>query len=224
MKNRGFSLVELIVAIAIGLIIMFAIYAASEMGRHSSTFVERKVVTQQDVRSALDLMSKEISMVSFNPMQKRAIDKIWKASDCNGEGSQSYKGLQIAKADEILIEMDISGNGLIGEKNEIIHYKYDKANNVIQRSTSCGNFEPFLGGSNAETNVINFTSGIKLFRYYNKAGTELDLDSDQTKIPDVRRVEITIAAESANIDLMTKKKREMIYSTSTIVRNHVLSF
>jgi prepilin-type N-terminal cleavage/methylation domain-containing protein len=223
MNKKGFTLIELIIAIAIGLIIMLAIYAASEMGQRSSTGVGRKVVTQQDVRSALDLMAMEISMASFNPTLKSAADNIWKGSNCaTVSGNQGYKGLQIAKSNEILIEMDITKNGVIGEDNEIIHYIYDKDNNVITRNT-CGGDQPFLGGANAETNVINFASGIKLFRYYDKGGTELDLDADQGLIPTVRRIEITVAVETSAIDPNTKNKRKMIYSTTTIVRNHVLS-
>lgn len=222
MNKKGFTLVELIIAIAVGVIIMLAIYAASNMGQRSSVGVSRKVVTQQDVRSALNLMAIEISMASFNPTRKTAFDNIWKGSDCTVSGSQGYKGLQIAKSNEILIEMDITGNGVIGEDNEIIHYKYDNANNVITRSTSCGIDQPLLGGADAETKVVNDAS-VKLFRYYDKSNTELDLDASQSLIPAIRRVEITAVAETAAIDPNTKNKRKMIYSTTTIVRNHVLS-
>ena len=67
MKKNGFSLVELIIAMAVGLLIMTAIYAIINMAQRSSASVGRKVVTQQDARAVLDLMAMEIRMASYNP-------------------------------------------------------------------------------------------------------------------------------------------------------------
>ena len=73
MKKNGFSLVELIIAVAVGLLIMTAVYAIINLAQSSSVSVGRKVVTQQDARSVLDLMAMEIRMASYNPTQSTTL-------------------------------------------------------------------------------------------------------------------------------------------------------
>jgi YD repeat-containing protein len=124
--------------------------------------------------------------------------------------------------------MDI-GNivGIQNDANEIIRYNYDQANQYITRSTNCGGANAFLGaqtGNPRETRIVNGSAGISLFRYYNGDGTELvpgtDLPSD---IPDIRRIAITIVAETEEVDANLKQRRRMIYSTSVIPRNHAIN-
>jgi prepilin-type N-terminal cleavage/methylation domain-containing protein len=64
MNKNGFTLIELIMAISIGLVIIAAVYALNEMGQRSSASISQKVVTQQDARAVLDLMAMEIRMAS----------------------------------------------------------------------------------------------------------------------------------------------------------------
>ncbi len=57
MNKKGVSLVELIVAMAVGIIIMAAIYSLMNTGQKSSSSLARKVLTQQDARAVMDLMA-----------------------------------------------------------------------------------------------------------------------------------------------------------------------
>ena len=66
-KDKGFTLVEILMAVFIGLILLGAVYVSMNSGQRSSAGVERKVAAQQDVRAALEVMAMEISMASFNP-------------------------------------------------------------------------------------------------------------------------------------------------------------
>ena len=67
-NTKGFTLIEIIVAVAVSLIMLFAIGAAIESASRSSGGIERKLTAQQDVRTALELMAMEIRMASYNPM------------------------------------------------------------------------------------------------------------------------------------------------------------
>jgi type IV pilus assembly protein PilW len=67
----GFTLIEILMALFIGLILLGAVYISMTSGQRSSAGVERKVAAQQDTRAALEVMAMEISMASFNPTSPR---------------------------------------------------------------------------------------------------------------------------------------------------------
>jgi prepilin-type N-terminal cleavage/methylation domain-containing protein len=229
-KENGFTLVEAIVALFIGSLMLVAIYAAVNSAQRSSSGVERRVGAQQDARGALELMAMEIQMASYNPGLD---DHIWRnPADCTTQADtlhQTYKGIQIATANSITIEMDINDSGFINttnNDNETIEYVYNTANQYITRRTNCGLVaQPFLGAQNANADtktvsVVNNTAGIPVFRYYDGNGA-LIAAPVTTDIPNIRRIEITLVVDTATSDQGTSTKRRIIYSTSVIPRNHI---
>jgi prepilin-type N-terminal cleavage/methylation domain-containing protein len=61
-SQRGFSLLELMVASAIGLIAIMAMTQLFDMGMKSTLTVTQRADTQQNMRAAIELMTKDISM------------------------------------------------------------------------------------------------------------------------------------------------------------------
>lgn len=59
---RGFTLVELMVSMAVGLIAMAAMASLFKAGMNSTMLVTQRSEAQQDMRAAMDLMVKDISM------------------------------------------------------------------------------------------------------------------------------------------------------------------
>lgn len=243
--ENGFTLVELLTAMAVTMILLVAVYmAVNSVQRHSSA-IERKVTAQQDVKPALDLMAMEIGMASYNPTFAM---NIWvtPSGNCTATATnQNYRGIQEATATSIAVEMDICGTGVnpdsivgpvgTGGTNEIIRYNYDTANQYITRATNCGGAQPFLGDIPANTravrviNIFNdpetgINTNIPMFRYYNGSGTEITIGTTSTQlplaIPDIRRIEIILAVETEDRDPNTGLRRKLIYSTSVIPRNH----
>jgi prepilin-type N-terminal cleavage/methylation domain-containing protein len=226
-KENGFTLIEIIVALFVGSIMLAAIYSAVNSAQRTSTGIERKVIAQQDARSALDLMAMEIRMASYNP---NSTTGNWLQTDCsNVSVSQENRGIQEATPTAITVEMDMNGDCTEDDEpicmrnyagnlnpNEVIRYFYDSNNNLISRAINCGPAEPFLGANAATTvvktvNVINNTAGtgnlpIPVFRYYNGAGTDISntvatgSTDPITGIPAIRRVEITLAVETEHGD------------------------
>jgi prepilin-type N-terminal cleavage/methylation domain-containing protein len=236
-KEKGFTLVESIVALFIGSLMLMAIYAAVNSSQSSASKVERRVSAQQDARGALDLMAMEIQMASYNPGLD---DHIWRnPADCTSASAHStYKGIQIATANSITVEMDINDSGFINttnNDNETIKYVYDSTNQYITRSTNCGGDQPFLGSTDANSKtvlVVNNTAGtggtaIPVFRYYNGTGTDISNTVVSSPadailgIPAIRRIEITLVVDTSSSDQGTSAKRRIIYSTSVIIRNHI---
>jgi prepilin-type N-terminal cleavage/methylation domain-containing protein len=246
-NKQGFTLMELIIAMAVGLVIMAAIYSASNMGQRSSVGISQKVVTQQDARAVLDLMAMEIRMASYNPLIKDGStgNEIWVdktgAAIAAGNNNKLMKGIQIADNNQIMIEMDLNQNGkiLCSEANEVIYYKFDSVNQTISRQTGCGAnpgpLTPILGGTGSATMVANKTvnPAVNLFTYWgpditDAALTDIDITAKViadpvTWVPQIRRIIITIVANTELKDPTTSKVRTMTYSTSIILRNHVLS-
>ena len=241
-KENGFTLVETIVSLFIGMMMLIAIYTIVNSAQRSSSGVERRVIAQQDARAALELMAMEIRMASYNPT---LTSNIWvdPANCFSVAANQTYKGIQEATANSITIEMDIGGavadgDGAIGDDNEIIRYNYDTTNQYITRETKAPGGctpggQPFLGDTVANDAlkksktvlVVNNTAGagntaIPVFRYYDGAGNPITAPVT-TSIPDIRRVEITLVADTSSVDQGSGVRKRIIYSTSVIPRNHI---
>jgi len=228
-KHEGFTLVEMVISIAVGMVIITAIYAAVNMGQRSTVNVERKVAAHQDARAALELMSLEIQMASFNPTYASGV---WVApGDCTpGSGNQNYGGIQVATEFSLTVESDVNENGVIGgtdNPNEVITYTYDSTNQYITRSTNCsgGGDQPFLGdlpssGKPRTVRVIN-TTAVPVFRYFDTQGADITAQLP-AGIPNIARIDITLWVETENVDPNSGQRRRMVYSTSVIPRNHVI--
>ncbi|MCJ7496359.1 MAG: prepilin-type N-terminal cleavage/methylation domain-containing protein [Deltaproteobacteria bacterium] len=242
---KGFTLIEILFALFIGLLLMGTVYVSMISGQKSSAALEDKVVAQQDTRAVLELMALEIGMASYNP---NFVPNIWRnPGDCTSEsGNRTYKGIQWADANSITVQMDIPHTTSLGalrpesgfialadpntddRPNENIAYVYDIANQRITRSTNCGSAQSFLGdaiGNPRSVRVINNTliPNIPMFRYFNGMGVEIPAASLPAGIPNIRRIEITLAVETEDIDPNSMGRRRMIYSTSVIPRNHAIN-
>jgi prepilin-type N-terminal cleavage/methylation domain-containing protein len=246
MINKGFTLVELLIAIAVGSLIMAAVYGAVNMSQRTSSSIEKRVIAQQDVRGALDLMALEIRMASYNQSLNNTI---WRDPICpciNASANPTYKGIQAATANSITIEMDINDTGVINtdnnaNPNEIITYTYVAGENDLRitRETNCGGASSFIGDTKARADsghprvvrVINDLNGnnvydtgdVPLFRYFRYDNIEIFPGTDPTQIPNIKTIEISIAVETENLDPTTNARKRLVYSTRVIPRNHGVS-
>lgn len=228
-SEKGFTLVELLVAVVVGLVIMAAVYGMMNLVQGSSAGVDRRVMTQQDARAVLDLMAIEIGMASYNPTQSTTVfgtvpstattcDKIGLAA-----AAAARKGIQLATASSIVVAMDLNGDGIIGSgANEYIRYIYDSANGQIARSASCDYPDGILGGVGLSTMVRN-DAATPVFQYFSAASTiPMTTPVTDANIPLIRRIRITIVADVATQNEKFKTSRRT-YTTDVLVRNHVLS-
>ncbi|MCX7815900.1 MAG: prepilin-type N-terminal cleavage/methylation domain-containing protein [Syntrophales bacterium] len=228
MDQRGVTLVEMLITITVGITLIAALYLSINVIQKHTTGIERKVTAQMDVKPPLNVMAIEISMASFNPT---FTTDIWLSpTTCAISSNQRYRGIQEATANTIAVEMDANENGSIGDSNEVIRYEYLIQNEYITRSTNCGSPQPFLGdnpssGRPRTVRVINRRLGIPVFRYFDGNGIEIfPSESDQSMIPNIRRIHITLAVETEEIDPTTNRRKQLIYSTSVLVRNHAISY
>jgi prepilin-type N-terminal cleavage/methylation domain-containing protein len=244
-RQKGFTLIEILFAVFIGVILMGAAYVAMTSGQQTSAGVERKVSAQQDVRAALQTLGLDLSMASYNP---NYVSGIWRAlpamgATCSASPNQEFRGIQVATGNSILVEMDIGESSGVGDppdRGEMVLYTYNPAPaQFISRETiNCdgtprgpGAALPFLGsngvpGQPKGVRVINDTLGIPVFQYFDAVGEPAAALNPEANpagdIPRIRRIDITLAVETDEVDPSTKQPRRMIYSSSVFVRNHAI--
>ncbi|MBU4463389.1 MAG: prepilin-type N-terminal cleavage/methylation domain-containing protein [Proteobacteria bacterium] len=172
-KNResGFTLVELLIAMTIGLIILAALSSTFLIQRKTYDIQEQIVEMVQTARAAMDMMTREIRMAGYDP---------------TGAG---FDGITY-DADQLEIKADMyqtnnTGNpdGDTDDSNEHIKYTMDSDYPFeIRRNTGGGRQEFAL-------NIQSFT-----FDYLDSAG------STTTTTADIRQIKITIKARTSKAD------------------------
>lgn len=243
-REKGFTLVEVLLALFVCLLLLATVYFAVTAGQRSSRGVEIKVAAQQDVRAILETMALEIAMASYNPTFQPAF---WRnPGDCNTLApdptwpapNQDSRGIQVATPTSLSVQMDLDGNsrifqtGSTEDLNEIITYDYDMANRRITRQVNCGDVASFLGDLAAtpksvrvvndvnENGVSDQAVDIPVFRYFDVTGVEIPAANLPRDIYLIRRIDINLSVGTEDIDPATRARRRMNYTTSVVPRNH----
>lgn len=231
--KNGFTLVEVLIALVVGLVIMAAVYGVMNMSQHSSAALDRRIITQQDTRAIVDLLATEIRMASFDRWHGSFVNLWTSVPLCPAMGLtaaavKARKGIQIADANNLLVTMDLNSDGVIGAPgaNEYIKYTYNTGASTITRNVSCGNNEVILGGAGSNTLVRNNAAATPLFQYYDESDTEISsanlVANPNTNIPLIRRIRINVVVDIEKKDKSFAVSRRT-YSTDIVVKNHVLS-
>lgn len=110
-SSQGFTLTEILVAMAISSIVAASIYATLYSQQKSYMAQEQITIMQQNLRGAMHLMGRDIRMAGYDPTE-------W-----------STAGIETAQANSIRITMDLTDDtgtgapdGDIGDANEDITY------------------------------------------------------------------------------------------------------
>ena len=178
-KESGFTLVELLIAMTIGLIILTALSSTFLMQRKAYDVQEQITEMVQTARAAMDMMTREIRMAGYNPTDA-AFDGITYDAD----------QLEI-KADMYQTSNTGNPDGDTDDSNENIIYTYYDENSAypyqIKRKTGNGNFVSFA------ENIQSFT-----FVYLKADGvTEVTTSAEND---DIRQIKIIITARTSKPD------------------------
>jgi type IV pilus assembly protein PilW len=105
-KNKGFTLPELMIAMAVGSIIMAVIYSTYQAQQKSYTTQHLVVEMQQNIRAVMSLMKREIRMAGYDPAET------------------STAGILSAASDFIEFSFDMDGNGAVAGTDESLTYRF----------------------------------------------------------------------------------------------------
>ena len=112
-NNRGFTLMELMIAMAIASIVLASIYRVYQTQQKAFTTQQLVVEMQQNARSAMTLMKRETRMAGYKPAASDGIDNdddtIIDGSDPDENGRKTGQEIGIVQAlrNRITFRMDI---------------------------------------------------------------------------------------------------------------------
>ena len=115
--NSGFSLIELMVAMAIALIILAAIYAAYQAQLRNHVTQQAVVDIQQNLRSAMYYIQRSIRMAGHNPMGVAA-DQIGFLDDFTAFNAPHSSSGAVTDDTGIAFSVDLTGQHLDGFDND----------------------------------------------------------------------------------------------------------
>ncbi len=196
-KKQGFTLVELMVALAISSIVVAAMYSAYtdlQSVNHDQTLI---VEMQQNLRAGLDTITREIRMAGYDP------DKKWGAGFTNATAtSVSFTINDVDDEDGDGIEddgdkSDNDGDGQIDEIGELKTVSYDfnagygdtDGINDVRRRVDAGNWIV----------LIENVDGLEFF--YTLADGTATLTPSAAQRSQIRSVQISVLARAPGISL-----------------------
>ena len=99
-KNEsGFTIVELMISLFIGMVVIVAVYSAYIIQQRSYVTQDQVVEMQQNIRAGLDIMTREIRMAGYDPqesgtagIEEAYADAIYFTADYNEDGNVSLGG------------------------------------------------------------------------------------------------------------------------------------
>lgn len=134
MDNRGFTLVELMLALAISSIVMIAVYATYHSQQKSFVVEDQVVAMQQNLRAGMLNLQREVKMIG-----------------CNPTGS-AITAINTAEATVFSFRMDITGGETDGNDND--------GDSLSDEIDANGTFlEWFDGDTNDANEVISYSLG-----------------------------------------------------------------
>lgn len=115
-KKNGFTLIEILIAMAIGSIVSAAIFVTYQSQQKSYVIQEDVAAMQQNLRAAMYLMEKEIRMAGFDPTNSKnfGITDI-KLRDIDDD-------LDIAGNSSLDLTIDRDKDGALGAGDETVYY------------------------------------------------------------------------------------------------------
>ena len=117
--EQGFTIIELLIALAMSGIILGAVCSFLIVQRQTHAAQEQITQMVQRARAAMDLMGYELQMAGYNP-RRVAFEAI------------SYH------ASQLQLRADLNGNGTTTEAEETITYSYDATNRRLLRDAGAG--------------------------------------------------------------------------------------
>ncbi len=129
--ESGFSLVELLVALGVGMIALAAFYGVFTVQNKRFNLEEQIAEMQQNVRAGIETITMDVRMAGYDPA-----------------AAANFSGITVS-ATQLELKSDLDGDGAIAGAEDII-YKFDSANNRITRNIGGGD-QPFMENVQAFT-------------------------------------------------------------------------
>jgi type IV pilus assembly protein PilW len=200
-KEHGFTMVELLVAMAITAVVMGAVYSLYKTQQDSYIAQDQVVEMQQNVRASLYQMARDMRMAGFNPQRAPNVGGFVTQLPDDGGGTTTTNETNIA----LTIDQDSNGVIDIDADDEQIAYRiFEDVPNDIYR------LEKFRVSDDTWQTVADNIRAVD-FGYLDPSGTDI---TDQVRdtptalyattnlpyIDSIRSIEMSIVARTGRID------------------------
>ena len=173
-KENGFTVVEMLVAMAIAIVVLTSLSSAFVTQRKTLNSQEQITDMVQTSRNIMDMISREVMLAGYNPTSATMV-------------GISYGSSQLE------IKADLSGDGDTDDTNENLIFAYDGTNHRVIRTE----VRIASGGTGSGTStILPLGENIEAFtfQYYDADGNTTTTDGD------IRQIEISITTRTAAAD------------------------
>lgn len=125
-NKRGFTLIELMIAMTLSLIAIGLIYKGYKVQQEAHTNERLAVDMQQNARSTLAFMRQEVRMANYAPRALNGVDDDVDGSIDDADESV-VRGFQTVRADRLNFTLDLNSDGDDLDDNEAITYGFSAA-------------------------------------------------------------------------------------------------
>ncbi|EKD35207.1 MAG: hypothetical protein ACD_75C02002G0002 [uncultured bacterium] len=188
-NDSGFTLVELLIVMVVGLIVLGAVYALFTLQNKHLANQEQLAELHQNARASMDMMVREISMAGYNQTTAPVtIALVPRCTNALVAASTLCVGITNAADATISFTADLNGNGdtTAGSSNpneNIVYDVYSSSGIQALGRTSNGTKQP----------VVEYVESLN-FIYYDGSG---NITAD---LANIRRVKVTIRTFTAKED------------------------
>jgi len=200
LKQRGFSLIELLVVLSIFTFIMGGIFTVYNKGQGRFVFEQDVAEAQQTARNVVDMMEREIRLAGFP--KTTYYDS---ALGYNTNSNTIATGFTTSNGTDMIFEGDINEDGIA----DVVEYNLNGT--TLQRSTVA---KPG-GGVAATPSFKTLAENVRslTFTYYNSSGVTT------TVAANVRRVKVDLNLSTNRVDPDSRRLRTVSVSTMAFARN-----
>jgi len=177
-RSNGFTLVELLVVLALTGIVTALIYKTFTAQQQVYVVEEQVVAMQQDIRAAMDIMAREIRMAGYDPKGSLAV--------------AGLAGIVSAQDSSLQVRIDLNGNGACqnssNDPSELITYSLTGEGDLGRESWN--------GGAQAVAENVEMLNFVYLDGNNNVLPTPVSAEN----LPLIRSIEISIVVRSDKMD------------------------
>lgn len=211
-KQKGFTIVELLVVIAILAILGTAVYAFFNNISVKSTAQRTVSTTQQQARSVVDMMARDIRMLGLDPLSTGNAG-VWPNGEVEGTSSLGQKPFN---QNSMAFSADLNYDGYVDDPFERIAYYIDANGNLIMETLVLD-----TGSTNVTQQQLVMLTGLLagdlVFRYFDSTGSEIinPVTAASNNANSLFAVEVTLTVRASSLGGNINRT----YSTMVRLRN-----
>lgn len=227
----GFTMLEVLIVLALLSIIMAAIFTQINTAQQRSAMEQQKLDMFQESREFMDQMTRDLRNTGY-PSRLNLEPEVSSLSD------RTARGLLYVSPGDIWFEGDVEGTGTVS----LVKYHLDTSttdNCPCLRRSQISKTTALSGGldnySVEVQYVQNGTLANPIFEYFDTSGNEVDLSgysgnaldgtaagvtsADLAKLASIQTVKIQLSVQSKAPDLMTKQRPIMTLNSMVTLGN-----